>query len=109
MPRLPSFGSKDSVAVGKWVPNLYINSNDYICCSYTDPDGKAVKISSKENLSKTNAQIAAKLFVVSKEKQKFLEAHGLEQWWSSDAEVISRQLRSLYHVTPSQVTLIKPV
>ncbi|QHN91087.1 uncharacterized protein DS421_17g571920 [Arachis hypogaea] len=93
MPRLPSFGSKDSVAVGKWVPNLYINSNDYICCSYTDPDGKAVKISSKENLSKTNAQIAAKLFVVSKEKQKFLEAHGLEQWWSSDAEVISRQLR----------------
>ncbi|RYR00418.1 hypothetical protein Ahy_B07g088539 isoform D [Arachis hypogaea] len=118
MPRLPSFGSKDSVAVGKWVPNLYINSNDYICCSYTDPDGTAVKISSKENLSKTNAQIAAKLFVVSKEKQKFLEAHGLEQWWSTDAElqqvihnskVISRQLRSLYHVTPSQVTLIKPV
>ncbi|MED6218978.1 hypothetical protein PIB30_031533 [Stylosanthes scabra] len=118
MPRLPSFGSKDSVAVGKWVPNLYINSSDYICCSYTDPDGTAVKFSSKENLGKTNAQIAAKLFVVSKEKQKFLEAHGLQQWWSSDAElqqviqnskVISRQLRSLYHVTPSQIKLVKPV
>ncbi|KAL5987340.1 hypothetical protein ACLOJK_038505 [Asimina triloba] len=48
---------------------------------------------------------AAKLFVMSKGPQKFLEAHGLEQWWSSDMELqsainqsrlINQQLKSLY-------------
>ncbi|XP_061369838.1 GDSL esterase/lipase At4g10955-like [Gastrolobium bilobum] len=106
-------GIKDaSFAVAKWVPYLYVNSSDYICCYYTDGDGTA-KIVNKENMGHTKGQIAAKLFVVSKEKQKFLEAHGLEQWWSSDAELqqvihnsklISRQLRSLYTGNPSQAT-----
>ncbi|KAE8730489.1 golgi transport complex family protein [Hibiscus syriacus] len=48
----------------------------------------------------------AKLFVMSKPwKQKFIEAHGLEQWWSDEldlqlalnkSKLISRQLKSLY-------------
>ncbi|RZB67192.1 GDSL esterase/lipase isoform B [Glycine soja] len=100
-------GLKDaSLGVVKWVPYLYVNKGDYICCYYNDGAGTSTKV----NVGTTNGQ--AKLFVVSKEKQKFLEAHGLEQWWSSDAELqqvihssnlISRQLRSLYTATPSQV------
>ncbi|CAN1351822.1 GDSL esterase/lipase At4g10955 [Linum perenne] len=57
-------------------------------------------------------QVSAKLFVMSKEKQRFLEAHGLEQWWSADAQgmkpglpsssrLMNRQLRSLYNL-PAQ-------
>ncbi|KAL2316818.1 hypothetical protein Fmac_030694 [Flemingia macrophylla] len=101
------YGLKDaSLGVAKFVPYLYVNNGDYICCSYNDGAG------TKVNVGTTNAQVAAKLFLVSKEKQKFLEAHGLEQWWSSDAELqqviynsklISRQLRSLYTGTPSQI------
>ncbi|KAK7300160.1 hypothetical protein RJT34_10996 [Clitoria ternatea] len=113
MPRLSSPGLKDAASVGvaKWVPHLYVNNGDYICCSYNDGDGTREKVD-KVNMGSKNGQIVAKLFVVSKEKQKFLEAHGLEQWWSSDAELqqvihnsklISRQLRSLYTATPSQV------
>ncbi|KAI4306001.1 hypothetical protein L6164_029320 [Bauhinia variegata] len=106
MPQFSLSGLKNSgVGLGKWVPHLYLNNSDYICCSYTDPDGNGEKNGDKENVAPANGQVTAKLFVVSKEKQKFLEAHGLEQWWSSDAELqmaihnsklISRQLRSLY-------------
>ncbi|CAL0310868.1 unnamed protein product [Lupinus luteus] len=114
IPRLSSF-KNGGFEVGKWVPHLYVNNSDYICCSYNDPDGKAEKFGAdKENTGPTNVQVAAKLFVVNKEKQKFHEAHGLEQWWSSDAELqlaihnsklICRQLRSLYTgATPSQAT-----
>ncbi|CAJ1971332.1 unnamed protein product [Sphenostylis stenocarpa] len=108
MPQLSSgSGLKDaSLGMAKWVPYLYVNSGDYICCYYNDGGG------TKVNVGSTKVEVAAKLFVVSKEKQKFVEAHGLEQWWSSDAEVqqvihssklISRQLRSLYSATPSQL------
>ena len=118
IPRLSSF-KNGGFGVGKWVPHLYVNNSDYICCSYTDPDGSGEKSAAdKENVAPTNGQVAAKLFVVTKEKQKFHEAHGLEQWWSSDAELqqaihtsklISRQLRSLYTGgTTSQVTQGKP-
>ncbi|CAL0307441.1 unnamed protein product [Lupinus luteus] len=114
MPRLSSFGLKDAdFGVEKWAPHLYVNNSDYICCYYNDPGGKGKeKIGDKENVGLINGQSAAKLFVVSKEKQKFLEAHGLEQWWSSDAELqqvinnsklISMQLRSLYTPTPSKI------
>ncbi|KAI5433182.1 hypothetical protein KIW84_020458 [Lathyrus oleraceus] len=111
MSRLYGYGLKDPSAVvgmAKWIPHLYVNNSDYICCYYNDPNGTAEKVVDKENVG---GQILAKLFVVSKEKQKFLEAHGLEQWWSSDAELqqvihnsklISRQLSSLYTYTPSQ-------
>ncbi|MED6182547.1 hypothetical protein PIB30_029411 [Stylosanthes scabra] len=121
IPRLSSF-KNSGFGVGKWVPHLYVNNSDYICCSYTDPDGSAERSGGggdKENVAPPgNGQVAAKLFVVSKERQKFHEAHGLEQWWSSDAELqqaihssklISRQLKSLYSsATSSQVTQAKP-
>ncbi|CAJ2634136.1 unnamed protein product [Trifolium pratense] len=111
MSRFSGSGLKDASVVStiKWIPHLYVNNSDYICCYYNDPNGTADKVVDKDNVS---GQVAAKLFVVSKEKQKFLEAHGLEQWWSSDAELqqvihnsklISRQLSSLYTSTPSQV------
>ncbi|XP_028751972.1 GDSL esterase/lipase At4g10955-like [Neltuma alba] len=113
---------KDS---GRWVPHLYVNNSDYICCSYTDPDhggdnGRARGgDEDKENVrpasggGSSSGQTAAKLFVVTKEKQRFLEAHGLEQWWSSDAELqlaihnsklITRQLKSLYNAASTQIT-----
>ncbi|CAK9173820.1 unnamed protein product, partial [Ilex paraguariensis] len=100
----------------KWVPHLYVNNSDYICCYYTDPAG-AGDNHDKENLCPSNEQVAAKLFVLSKGKQKFLEAHGLEQWWSDDLELqmalhnsklISKQLKSLYSIPPPQQTQSKP-
>ncbi|BAT88863.1 hypothetical protein LR48_Vigan09g046200 [Vigna angularis] len=108
IPRLSSFKNA-GFGVGKWVPHLYVNNSDYICCSYTDPECSEEKNDGdKENVCPTNGhgQVAAKLFVVTKEKQKFHEAHALEQWWSSDAQLqqansklISRQLKSLYTTT----------
>ncbi|XP_057763811.1 GDSL esterase/lipase At4g10955-like [Salvia miltiorrhiza] len=101
-----------SVTLGskQWVPHLYVNNSDYICCYYSDQVG-AEDSSDKENAKppETSSPCAAKLFVFSKGKQKFLEAHGLEQWWSDDLELqmavsnsklISRQLKSLYSVPP---------
>ncbi|XP_059452729.1 GDSL esterase/lipase At4g10955 isoform X2 [Corylus avellana] len=112
-------GLKNSgVGLGKWVPHLYVNNSDYICCSYTDPDGTEGDNAGKENAGPpTNGQVAAKLFVKSKGRQKFLEAHGLEQWWSDDLELqlavhnsklISRQLKSLYSLPASQQTQGNP-
>jgi hypothetical protein len=105
-------GLNSGVGLGKWVPHLYVNNSDYICCSYTDPDGTEGDNAGKENAGPpTNRQVAAKLFVKSKGRQKFLEAHGLEQWWSDDLELqlavhnsklISRQLKSLYSLPASQ-------
>ncbi|KAJ6820423.1 GDSL esterase/lipase [Iris pallida] len=99
----------------KWAPHLYVNSSDYICCYYSDPAGTAaIAAESKDAAASLNdkgsvggggGEVAAKLFVMSKGQQKFLEAHGLEQWWSDDMELqqavhnsklINRQLRSLY-------------
>ena len=112
IPRFSSFKNA-GFGVGKWVPHLYVNNSDYICCSYTDPEcsGGEKNDADKENIGPTNGQVEAKLFVVTKEKQKFHEAHALEQWWSSDAQLqqansklISRQLKSLYTSgTSSQV------
>jgi hypothetical protein len=112
---VPSFygsNQKPTVDLRKWVPHLYVNDSDYICCHYTDQDGVAEKreMNNKENNSpvvNTNFQAAAKLFVMSKGKQKFHEAHGLEQWWSDNLELqsaihssrlISQQLKSLYSI-----------
>ena len=97
----PLSGLKGAVfGVAKWVPHLYVNKTD----------GTREKMVDKENTGPTNGQIAAKLFAVSKEKQKF---HGMDQWWSSDAELqqiihisklINNPLRSLYTSTPWQGT-----
>ncbi|KAA8526200.1 hypothetical protein F0562_008061 [Nyssa sinensis] len=106
-----------SVGLKKWVPHLYVNNSDYICCYYTDPAGTEENHAEKENVDLTNGQVGAKLFVLSKGKQKFLEAHGLEQWWSDDLELqlaiqnsklISRQLKSLYSLPAPQQTQGKP-
>lgn len=109
-------GATTSIQVGlkQWVPHLYINNSDYICCSYTDPDGaQNDQAADKENAKPINGQAAAKLFLSSKGKQKFLEAHGLEQWWSdnlelqmaiSNSKLISQQLKSLYTLPASQLT-----
>ncbi|KAD6796173.1 hypothetical protein E3N88_07069 [Mikania micrantha] len=114
-------GSSNLVGFNKWVPHLYVNNSDYICCYYTDPTdgsngGGGAAAAEKENVrppSAANRNVAAKLFVLSKGKQKFLEAHGLEQWWSDDLEVelalqssklISKQLKSLYSLPPNSTT-----
>ncbi|XP_027369000.1 uncharacterized protein LOC113874915 [Abrus precatorius] len=85
--------------VVKCVPYLYAYKND----------GTGEKMVDKEKVVPTNGQITAKFSGVTKEKLKFLAAHGLEQWWPSDAELqqaihdnnlISRQLRYLYTGTP---------
>ncbi|KAG5053329.1 hypothetical protein JHK87_005527 [Glycine soja] len=97
--------------VGNRVPHLYINSSDYISCFYFYADGTR-EITEEENMGPAYGKNSAKLFVVSKENQEFLEAHSLKQWWSSDAELdqdthnsklISKQLRSLNIATPSLV------
>ncbi|KAJ0971681.1 hypothetical protein J5N97_019640 [Dioscorea zingiberensis] len=103
----------------KWVPHLYVNNSDYICCYYTDPAGEAaardVSLVDKGRMKGNAGDVAAKLFVMSKGPQKFLEAHGLQQWWSDDMELqqalnhsklINRQLRSLYTSPPPQ-SLVK--
>jgi len=110
--------NKGSIAtLKKWVPHLYVNNSDYVCCYYTDPTqtGEANSSSSccsKENVAPINGpNVGAKVFVLSKGNQKFLEAHRLEQWWADDLELqsvinhsklISRQLKSLYQLPPPQ-------
>ncbi|XP_071700934.1 GDSL esterase/lipase At4g10955-like [Rutidosis leptorrhynchoides] len=114
-----SNNNNNPVAFSKWVPHLYVNNSDYICCYYTDPAGVEASGSGggdaveKENVRPppvSGGHVAAKLFVLSKGKQKFMEAHGLEQWWSDDLELelalqssklISKQLKSLYTLPPS--------
>lgn len=110
-----------NLGMKKWVPHLYVNNSDYICCHYNDPPGTDEKVGDKENVSPglmNNAQqVAAKLFVMSKGKQKFLEAHGLEQWWSdglelqlalNNSKLIDRQLKSLYSLPPPTQMPKKP-
>uniref|UniRef100_A0A0V0H2C6 Putative ovule protein n=1 Tax=Solanum chacoense TaxID=4108 RepID=A0A0V0H2C6_SOLCH len=109
------------IGLKPWVPHLYINNSDYICCSYTDQEKNGLQDKNdegdKENAKPRNGQqvvAAAKLFLSSnKGKQKFLEAHGLEQWWSdnlelqmaiSNSKLISQQLKSLYTLPASQLT-----
>lgn len=94
----------------KWVPRLYVNNSDYICCYYSERTGVATDVTTdKLDVKDGIGDAAAKLFVMSKGPQKFLEAHGLQQWWSDDMELqeavhqsklINRQLRSLYTLPP---------
>ncbi|PKA61210.1 GDSL esterase/lipase [Apostasia shenzhenica] len=91
----------------RWAPHLYVNNSDYICCYYADASRAEVAGEGGEGTEKKKVDeaMAAKLFVMSNGPKKFLEAHGLQQWWSDDVELklalshsnlISRQLRSLY-------------
>ncbi|XP_058068400.1 GDSL esterase/lipase At4g10955-like [Magnolia sinica] len=106
----PAGEGKVCVEIKKWVPHLYVNNSDYICCYYTDPVGTTENHASTSDIvekpkMETPGNVSAKLFVMSKGPQKFLEAHGLQQWWSDDMELqlaihnsklINRQLKSLY-------------
>lgn len=95
-----------NIGFSKWVPHLYVNDSDYICCYYTDPAAAKENNEEKDNeifCPQNKQAAAAKLFVLSKGKQKFEEAHGLQQWWSDDLELqlalcnsklISKQLQS---------------
>ncbi|KAL0328332.1 UNVERIFIED_CONTAM: hypothetical protein Scaly_2265800 [Sesamum calycinum] len=104
--RMTTPGSKQSV------PHLYVNNSDYIYCYYTDAAGADELKAEKEKAKSTNTpRAAAKHYVLPKGKQKILEAHGLEQWWSDDLELqmeldnsklISRQLKSLYTLPPTE-------
>ncbi|TVU23088.1 hypothetical protein EJB05_32825, partial [Eragrostis curvula] len=85
--------------VKRWVPNLYINNCDYICCFYVDRSGVATVTTEKHN------EVRSKLYVIAKGPSKFLEAHGLQQWWADDSELhlamhdsklMCRHLKSLY-------------
>ncbi|MQL90799.1 hypothetical protein Taro_023412 [Colocasia esculenta] len=104
--------------IRKWAPHLYVNNSDYICCYYTHPSATDASNSSVDNTSEhikvehAPGNVAAKLFVTSKGPQKFLEAHGLQQWWSDDMELqlvlnqsklINRQLRSLYTLPQAMI------
>lgn len=113
----------DAVAAqnNRWAPHLYVNNSDYICCYYyadrpsvaeeeegqEGGGGGGGAIAGRKEKEAAAAAAAAKLFVAAKKgPQKFLEAHGLQQWWSDDMELhlvpgnksklIDRQLRSLY-------------
>ncbi|XP_062221371.1 GDSL esterase/lipase At4g10955-like [Phragmites australis] len=99
----------------KWVPHLYVNNSDYICCNYNAPscsstsaDGIPDEQQQQRKASEIAGDVVAKLFVTSKGPQKFLEAHGLQQWWSDgmelqlalyDSKLINRQLKSIYPTT----------
>jgi hypothetical protein len=96
----------------KWVPHLYVNNSDYICCHYNAPscpsaagDGVSDEQQQQRKASEIAGDVVAKLFVTSNGPQKFLEAHGLQQWWSDgmepqlalyDSKLINRQLKSIY-------------
>jgi hypothetical protein len=100
----------------KWVPHLYVNNSDYICCHYNAPSCSSTTTDGASNeqqqqqrkASEIAGDVVAKLFVTSKGPQKFLEAHGLQQWWSDgmelqlalyDSKLINRQLKSIYATT----------
>jgi hypothetical protein len=89
--------------VKRWVPNLYINNCDYICCFYLDRNGEATVTTEKRGDAHPEAR--SKVFVIAQGLQKFLKAHGLQQWWSDDSELhlavhdsklMYRHLKSLY-------------
>lgn len=80
--------------IQKWVPHLYVNNSDYICCYYSDSckkrkncDGDEEK--SMEVMPEVSGmdRVAAKLYVISKGPMKFSEAHGIQQWWSYESEL----------------------
>ncbi|KAH9611725.1 hypothetical protein KSS87_003340 [Heliosperma pusillum] len=97
-------------ALSNWIPHLYVNNNDYVCCYYAYPtknggEGDNTNTGNKENVRPlSNMKIGSKVFILSKENQKFLDAHRLDQWWDDDLEpqtvinnskLISRQLKCL--------------
>ncbi|KAL6614778.1 hypothetical protein ACP70R_037048 [Stipagrostis hirtigluma subsp. patula] len=105
--------SLESATTGKWLPHLYINTNDYVCCRYDDAAGGTATATAGRTATaaagggdgKQARASVATIVRVSKGPTKFLDAHQLHQWWADDVELqvsldnsklIARQLRSLY-------------
>jgi len=121
----------EGAGTAKWLPHLYINTNDYICCYYTDAAAGTATVTARggggggggSGSSKAAGGDGgmgkpglARMLTVSKGPTSFLDAHGLQQWWADDVELqvalnhsklIDRQLRSLYAAQPAspQVSL----
>ncbi|TVU35616.1 hypothetical protein EJB05_17515 [Eragrostis curvula] len=106
-------GGQDEKQTCKWLPHLYINTNDYICCYYTDAASGTATVTAgggSNGCGTGKTTELAKIVLVSKGPTKFLDAHGLQQWWADDVELqvalnhsklIDRQLRSLYAAPPA--------
>ncbi|KAL8137050.1 hypothetical protein V2J09_003051 [Rumex salicifolius] len=103
--RLKGGGGSSSDGAKKWVPHLYINDSDYICCQYSNNSIIYPHSEHQEIVSTSDGHVSPKMMVSSKENQKFLEAHQLKQWWADDLEIetvlnhsklITQQLQSLY-------------
>ncbi|XP_074285148.1 GDSL esterase/lipase At4g10955 [Silene latifolia] len=123
-PLLEDPNKMSAPGLNKWVPHLYVNNSDYVCCYYADPTRNGGEVDNntnsggKENVGPVSGtNISAKLFVLSKGNQKFLDAHRLDQWWADDLELqtvinnsklISKQLKSLYQLPHSQQVTVKP-
>ncbi|KAK4344608.1 hypothetical protein RND71_034784 [Anisodus tanguticus] len=69
------------IGLKQWVPHLYINNSDYICCSYTDQENGLQDKNEDDNLE---LQMAI-----------------------SNSKLISQQLKSLYTLPASQLTQVK--
>ncbi|WVZ69353.1 hypothetical protein U9M48_018150 [Paspalum notatum var. saurae] len=108
--------SLERAGTAKWLPHLYINTNDYICCYYTDAAAGTATVTTAPGgggdggTSTMGKPGLARMVLVSKGPTKFLDAHGLQQWWADDVELqvvlnhsklIDRQLRSLYALPPA--------
>lgn len=107
----------ERAGTAKWLPHLYINTNDYICCYYTDAAAGTATVTARGGGSGSGKAAGgdgkpglARMVTVSKGPTKFLDAHGLQQWWADDVELqvalnhsklIDRQLRSLYAAPPA--------
>lgn len=80
--------------IRKWVPHLYVNNSDYICCYYFDSCKKHKNCDGDEEkpmevMSEVSGMdhVATKLYVISKGAMKFSEAHGIQQWWSYESKL----------------------
>ena len=101
----------ERAGTAKWLPHLYINTNDYICCYYTDAAAGTATVTAGGGGGRSSSKAGlARMVLVSKGPTKFLDAHGLQQWWADDVELqvalnhsklIDRQLRSLYAPPPA--------
>ncbi|KAL6614777.1 hypothetical protein ACP70R_037047 [Stipagrostis hirtigluma subsp. patula] len=102
--------SLERAETGKWLPYLYINTNDYVCCRYDDAaGGTATEAVARGGDGKQAPAGVARMVRVSKGPTRFLDAHELHQWWADDVELqvslnnsklIAWQLRSLYAAAP---------
>ena len=109
--KAPTTLERAGSGTAKWLPHLYINTNDYICCCYTDAAAGTATVTAGGGGGRSSSKAGlARMVLVSKGPTKFLDAHGLQQWWADDVELqvalnhsklIDRQLRSLYAPPPA--------